>query len=645
MDCLTRKEGFARNEKLYLDIQISCGFDPQLNEPKYVFIDPDKEKDVNPADFPWLVPPTTPEEKCSKQDDPDCDSVYTDGDNSGNSFDNRCIGKKWEEKASKLFSYSKKGFLPNCDDNCPSKYNPNQQDSEFKIIKKCIGSNCFDIFTFNGDGIGDACDNCPYTYNPDQTDSDGDGIGDACDACPNKADAENTTYVKDLKGNVVFKFLGQKDSDGDGIGDACDVCPNWYNPDQKDSDGDGVFCKDNCPNIENPDQNDSDGDGIGDACDNCIAIKNPDQNDSDGDGIGDACDCSDGVKSSYEDGVDCGGPYCPSCATNCLTKAKWAPNDTICQYAWPKGSGPIIEGNTKSHSCSLYEVCNPDLDYIVADAIACCEHLNYTSYMTAIDTVGKHRMTSKINACGNARFLSGIGKGGKAYTPANFKKCLALYAIKSIGSYAVYMQGYFHAEFCCYGDDTGCPESCKQYTIDPPIWFMGTSMACTGPIGATPDFKMKNERCEYYYNLFGKHGKFGYWNSDTDYTQNSDSVLDAPAHVSINLLSTGSCVDYSVALTTILRKLGYGKNEVYSVDGDGHWYNLIKLPGDKYWHFLDTTGNTRGDIYGKPFTKLTSKNYDYCNKIDKGCSNDVYAISTSLCPGKNQIIGCGGKGG
>ncbi|MBI5663868.1 MAG: thrombospondin type 3 repeat-containing protein [Nitrospirae bacterium] len=39
----------------------------------------------------------------------------------------------------------------------------------------------FDIYMYAGDGAGDNSDNCPTRYNPDQSDSNGDGIGDACD--------------------------------------------------------------------------------------------------------------------------------------------------------------------------------------------------------------------------------------------------------------------------------------------------------------------------------------------------------------------------------------------------------------------------------------------------------------------------------
>lgn len=88
------------------------------------------------------------------------------------------------------------------DDNCPSAYNPSQQDSDT-------------------DGIGNECDNCPYSANPTQADSDGDGLGDACDNCPQLANAD------------------QKDRDGDGVGDLCDNCIGTANPLQEDANGDG----------------------------------------------------------------------------------------------------------------------------------------------------------------------------------------------------------------------------------------------------------------------------------------------------------------------------------------------------------------------------------------------------------------------
>src|SRR3989344_507528 len=267
------------------------------------------------------------------------------------------------------------------------------------------------------------------------------------------------------------------------------------------------------------------------------------------------------------------------------TQTIYYPEDTLCNSKWPIKEGDTFKINSVTEgSCSLFEVCSDDIDYIIDDSIQCC-----TSELTDPE---------KAPACNFATENS-----------QTLKNCQALYIINSLGRAAIYMQGYFDAEMCCKGVEALCPQQSYLYTSQPlPEYLKGVK--CSNTPENNPN---------------------GYWASDTKLNLNEIALFDAPAHSSLNVLKMGTCVDYSTAATTLLRKIGFSSESILTTEASNHAYNLIRFDLDKKYTIFDTTGNNDGLRLGK-----VPPGYDYCENIIN-CYNDLGKIP---CPSNKEINGC-----
>lgn len=272
------------------------------------------------------------------------------------------------------------------------------------------------------------------------------------------------------------------------------------------------------------------------------------------------------------------------------TTAKYFPTDTPCNTQWPTTEGETFTINSLTKgACGLFEVCSDKIEGPIEDSIKCCTDQEIDS--------------NKVSACNFAK------ENGQT-----LKNCQAMYIIQSLGRDAIYMEGYFDAEMCCKGVDALCPSENYLYKAEPlPSWLKGKGLKCSNTPEDNPN---------------------GYWASNTKLNENEIALADLPASVNINKIHTGTCVDYSVSATTLLRKISYAKDEILTVEAPTHAYNLILFELDKKYTIFDTTGNNDGFELGK-----VPQGFDYCENI-LNCYNDAGKIP---CPKNSQIHGCEGK--
>ena len=316
---------------------------------------------------------------------------------------------------------------------------------------------------------------------------------------------------------------------------------------------------------------------------------------------------TDGSGCASRDSIELGVAP-PSACSDVSPLPRYYPVDTPCRDIWPNGT----------ESCQEIEVCHPDLDYIVLDAVRCCNG------------------TASSPACAWAR----------AHADGDNKRCRGLYIIRAFGPDAVYMQGYALFKACC----SGYPECTRT------SW---PSLA--GTVSFREGFNQNVA------NLSCRQEEWGVsaWRSDTNMSENSAVLGLFPAHATVNILQTGVCVDYAAALATALRKAGYNKSEAmvaaslgYDLpllgDHPGHAYNLVKLPGEEGYHIVDTTGNGEGiNPEGLPHYFWFVGNFmnqpvrirvfdwwvGYCSKISPYGFNDLGSVKA---PASAEICGCPG---
>ncbi len=334
----------------------------------------------------------------------------------------------------------------------------------------------------------------------------------------------------------------------------------------------------------------------------------------------------------------------------CYSEISGCNTDSPCiNNWWPNHKGTPYLFNERNYACDIFEVCHPSIEEIAREALDCC----------------KNGCGSKCHIyCQKARSDAGITSTPEA-DKDRIKKCAAFYIALGFGPAKKFMKDYYDPKI----EDCACKGNPPHCAVPSP----GCHCVYTqkGYVAVNPSFSCdKNGRypgwsgskCIGAVDTIGPLG----WKSDDDMSENSCSTSDLPAHVDTAKVHTGVCMDYSIAMTTALRTVGYKSDEVYTVIGmfiknethqGGHAYNMIKLPGESKWFLMDAVGNampyrigsTPGSVGWWDYCKASGYYYDKLKGIrirlediqdlkdTYGCTNDERHMPF---PPQNEVIGC-----
>jgi len=286
----------------------------------------------------------------------------------------------------------------------------------------------------------------------------------------------------------------------------------------------------------------------------------------------------------------------------CVEILKFCPSDTPCKNFWPAHEGTLLFINEPNYACDLFEICHPFTQRIAEEAYNCC----------------RNECSGDCHSyCKEALKYSGYDKDK---SKEKLKFCMGLYVTSGFGPASRWMHRYDLAEVCCAA---GYNDELKYYCI-----ALGGSVDYFGKcLPHIPGTLLDRLPCQGIVSMFPRG-----WKSDTNINENSCYFSDLPAHVNYGILKTGVCTDYSVSVTTVLRAIGYTKDEVFTVIGPEHAYNLVKFPGMKKYTVIDTTGN-KGENW-RPGQNPTNW-YPHCEY--KICMNDNGYFN---CPPQSEVEGC-----